>query len=356
MNASPELSRRAVLGGIAAAALGGASSAFADDAKKRLGLADFSYIVRMRKENKSETHPRFANALEMLEHLHTLGYGGLQTSVGGWTKEFAAKLRDKCENFGMYIEGSMSLPKTDAAVADFNTQIEIAKEAGVTLIRSFFTGSRRYEFFESVEAFKKFKEDSWAALKRAEPIAAKQRIKLAIENHKDVRAEELVEFLKRLGSENVGVTFDTGNNIALLEDPETTTELLAPHTFTLHLKDMAVQEYDDGFLLSEVVLGTGILDLKRIVDTCRRANPSAQFNLEMPARDPLKVPVLTKKYWATFETLPGAQLADTLAMVRKRKSATPLPRPTQLPMEDQLAFEEEQIKKCLTFARENLGL
>ncbi len=360
MIASNNISRRAMLGTIAAAGaavLTHGAKAFADGEKLRLGLADFSYIVRQRKDNKSEKFPRFAAyAMEMLEHLHDLGYGGLQTGIGSWQTDFSKKLREKREGLGMYFEGQIGMPKKEADVEGFSGKIAAMKEAGATVIRTVFTGNRRYEYFESAEQFKKFKEDNWTALKLAEPVAAKQKNRLAIENHKDLRAEELVVYLKRLGSEYVGVNFDTGNNVALLEDVESTTALLAPYTFTLHLKDVAVEEYDEGFLLSEVVLGDGMLDLKRIVDTCRRANPNAQYNLEMPARDPLKIPVLTKKYWNTFESMPAKQLADTLSMVRKKKSATPLPRVTHLPLEEQLAFEEEQIKKCLVYAREKLGL
>ena len=75
----------------------------------------------------------------------------------------------------------------------------------------------------------------------------------------------------------------------------------------------------------------------------------------MPARDPLKVPVFTKKYWATFDTLPATNLAESLSLVRKKKSA-PLPRVAHLPMDEQLSIEEEQIKKSLVYAREKLAL
>jgi sugar phosphate isomerase/epimerase len=352
------LTRRQMLGALAAGAATLASSprVFADGEKKRLGLADFSYIVRMKKDNRSEKFPRFASTLDMLEHLHELGYGGLQTSVRGWKKDFAAKLRDKREAHGMYIEGQIGLPKNEAGIPEFTASLEAAKEAGASVVRTVFTGNRRYEFFTSPEQFKKFKEDSWNSLKLAEAVVSKLKIRLAIENHKDLRSEELIDYLKRIGSEYIGVNFDTGNNLALLEDPEKTTALLAPYTFTLHLKDMGVDEYAEGFLISEVILGTGIIDLKAIVDTCLRLNPKVQFNLEMPARDPLKVPVFTKKYWATLDSLPATILADTLAMVRKKKSPTPLPHVSHLPLEEQLAFEEDQIKKCAVYAREKLGL
>ena len=75
---------------------------------------------------------------------------------------------------------------------------------------------------------------------------------------------------------------------------------------SVHLKDMAVQPDADGFLLSEVPLGTGMLDLPPASSPrCARRNPAIVFNLEMATRDPLKIPCLTDGYWVTFPRTPG---------------------------------------------------
>ncbi len=125
-------------------------------------------------------------------------------------------------------------------------------------------------------------------------------MRLGIENHKDWRVDEQVALLKQYSSEYVGVTLDTGNNLSVLDDPMETVEKLAPYTFNVHFKDMAVEETATGFLMSEVPLGDGLLDLKRMVDTIRGARPDVYFSLEMITRDPLDVPCVTDKYWATF--------------------------------------------------------
>src|SRR5262249_53709299 len=153
----------------------------------------------------------------------------------------------------------------------------------------------------------------------------------------------------------VGACVDTGNNIALLEDPLEVVETLAPRAYSVHLKDMAVAEYEEGFLLAEVPLGDGFLDLKKVVGTLRQAQPAVRFNLEMITRDPLKVPCLTPKYWATFESLPGRHLARTLALVRKH-AARSLPKLSGLAKEQQLAVEEDNVRKCLAYARKHLEL
>ena len=112
--------------------------------------------------------------------------------------------------------------------------------------------------------------------------------------------------MKRIDSEFVGVCLDTGNNIALLEEPTAMVEALAPWTFTVHLKDMGVEESKNGFLLSEVPLGAGCSTSRRSSRPSVKSNPKARFNLEMITRDPLSIPCLTDKYWATLERVPAA--------------------------------------------------
>src|SRR5688500_20290661 len=86
---------------------------------------------------------------------------------------------------------------------------------------------------------------------------------------------------------------------------------------------MAVASYDEGFLLSEVALGEGMLDIPGMVKGLQQRDPNTIFALEMITREPLKIPVFTKKYWATFDDtyspLPGRELARVLEIVRSSK-------------------------------------
>ena len=68
-------------------------------------------------------------------------------------------------------------------------------------------------------------------------------------------APELVALLQSIDSPFVGACVDFGNNLALLEDPDETIELLTPYAITTHLKDMARAANRVGFELSEVPLG-----------------------------------------------------------------------------------------------------
>jgi hypothetical protein len=124
---------------------------------------------------------------------------------------------------------------------------------------------------------------------------------------------------------------------------------------SVHLKDQAVQEYEDGFLLCDVPLGAGCLDLKKMVSILRAAQPDACFSLELITRDALKVPCLTEQYWVTFPDLPGRELARLLRLVRQHGADT-LPQVSRLPTEEQVALETRQVTESLRYAREELGL
>src|SRR5262249_49509031 len=181
-----------------------------------------------------------------------------------------------------------------------------------------------------------------------------QKVSVAIENHKGWGAGEQAGWMKRLSSEYVGVHLDFGNNVSFCEDPMFTLETLKPWIFSGHIKDMAVAPYEDGFLLSEVPMGEGFLDLKKMVDTLREKDPNMAFDLEMITRDPLKVPIFTDKYWVTFSDMPARHVARIMEIIEKHPPKKPLPKVSGLSPADQLKLEDEYNVACIKYARQNL--
>jgi sugar phosphate isomerase/epimerase len=321
-----------------------------------MGVALTSYALRWRAESPSATYPAFRDALDVLDHCVKLGAGGAQLGFGEWTADFAGRVRDRREALGLYLEGQIAVPGADEDLVPFEARLRLAYEAGATIVRTACLGGRRYETFRSPAEFEAFKQASWRSLERVEPILRRTRVQLAVENHKDWRADELAALMEHLGSEWMGVTLDFGNNLALVEDPMAVVEHLAPYAITTHVKDMAVEPYADGFLLSEVPLGVGVLNLPRIVDVCERHRPDIAWNLEMITRDPLKIPCLTDDYWSTFERVGGRDLARSLRLVASHPPKEPLPRIAHRNPADQLAFEEENNVRSFQYAREILGM
>jgi len=327
----------------------------------RLGICTDSYALRFRaSRDGGQDKERFAEPLGFLDHCHRLGAGGIQMNIGPQYEGYAVRLRRQAETYGMFVEGSAGLPKDQSDLERFEAEVVASKNSGVTVIRVLFPSrgtGRRYEAFNTAAEFHEACERGRRMLELAEPVATRHKVRLALENHKDQRVPEMLETLKRVSSEYVGICVDTGNNIAMLEDPMELVEAFAPWAFAVHLKDMAVQEYEDGFLLAEVPLGDGILDLPKVVQTLRSRHPEVRFSLEMMTRDPLNVPCLTDKYWAAMADVPGRDLARTLKMVRARGRKEALPRIIKvLSLPEQFMVEEENVRKCLAYARERLDL
>jgi sugar phosphate isomerase/epimerase len=311
-----------------------------------MGVIVHSYGLHTRDDRTLSDPVRFA------EFCRARGAAGVQLPIPAADPK---AVRDRFAALGLYLEGSVRAPKEADDAARFEADVAAAKAAGATVLRTVMLGGRRYETFRTADEYRAFTKQAARSLESAEPVCSRHKVTLAVENHKDYRAAELADVLRKLNSEYVGACVDTGNNIALLDDPHETVKILAPWAVTCHLKDMAVEEAADGFLLSEVPLGAGFLDLKRIVDTLRHSRPAIRFGLEMITRDPLRIPCLTDGYWATFGGVTGRELAASLALVRKH-AKKPLPRVTPLPPAEQRAAEDRNVRESFRYARERLGL
>jgi sugar phosphate isomerase/epimerase len=259
----------------------------------------------------------------------------------------------------MRVIWDVGFPRNEAGVAAFEAGVKTAKEAGAISLHAAMT-NRRYEEFNDFATFKTSFENNQKSIAMAEPILRKYQMRLGLENHKGWRSAEQAAWLKRLGSEWVGVHFDFGNNVSLCEDPNDTLKNLLPYIFASHIKDMAVQPYEDGFLLSEVPLGEGFLDIKGMVATLQKKDPNMAFDLEMITREPLKIPVFTDKYWVTFDDayspLPARDLAHILEIVHKKPPQTPPPHTAGLSPEDFLKLEDQCVSRSIDWARKNLSL
>lgn len=304
-------------------------------------------------------HRNRAGAFDILEHCRGLGLGAVRMSLRSPDLDAARELRRKLDAYEMRLIVSLPPPKEDGAVEPYQALVKAAAEAGAVTTHASFTG-RRYEEFDTFEQFKAGFERHQRSVERAEPFLRRHRMKLAIENHKGWRALEHAAWINRVGSEWVGACYDFGNNLSLCEDPADTLRILGPLTIYVSFKDMAVEPYEDGFLLSEVPLGEGILDLPHMVSVLQQKDPDMIFALEMITRDPLKIPVFTKKYWATFDDsvspLPGRDLARILDIVRRNPPRAPLPRVTGLSPADALKLEDEFVRRSIEYVRKNLPL
>jgi sugar phosphate isomerase/epimerase len=305
---------------------------------------------------------RILSADRLMRLAAEIGAAGAHGGMTDVSFEWARRTRRLKEELDMYLEIQTFLPRPERVEGpcpdpdEFEHAVKVAKAAGATSLRVVCLLGRRYELMASRADWQEAVAGFHRQIAAAVPIVERHRMPLGIENHKDWRVEQQLALLEQYSSEYLGVCLDTGNNLAVLDDPIETVEKLAPWTVNVHFKDMAMEECESGFLLSEVPLGEGMLDMPRITGIIRRARPDVRFSLEMIVRDPLLVPCLTDRFWASFDDLNGIHLARALSRIRSGRRTGPLPRITGLSPDQRLALEHELVERSINYAREYLGL
>ena len=343
--------RREMMLGGAALAAASAMPAFAADQPSPLGVSQTAltiYLRSLRAANGGKVDP-----IQVVDHVHSLGGAGVQFAVP--LDADLKKLRARLEQHRMFLQGDVDqLSGAMKNLAAFEQALKNYKALGADCVRTKLFG-RRYEDFKSLQAYKDARARAAIALDTCVPIAERVGIALAMENHKDLTVDEQVEVLRKYSSAYLGATVDFGNSIALCDDPVEVVKKLAPFAKTTHIKNMAVRNYADGFLLSEVLFEDGFMDVPALWQILKKANPAIKPVHEMITRDPLKIPVLTNEYWATWPDRSARYLAGTLRMVAANASKKPLPVVSNLSPEQQLQVENGNNRRCFAWARKALA-
>jgi sugar phosphate isomerase/epimerase len=349
------VTRRAALATIIAATTARAFAAVETPRMTRLGLVIYNCAIRRKWLQQREPAVDLFEPLTFLRHCRDVGAGGMQASLGVLDAARVKALRGFADEHRMFIDGIVNPPKDDGDLSRFEAEVRTASEVGVQAVRTVVMPGRRYEQFKSLAEVRDAEARALKMLELAAPIMTKYRVRLAVENHKDQRIDERLALYKHLSCEFIGATVDTGNSFALLDDPYGVIEALAPYAFSVHLKDQALRQDPDGFLLGDIPLGQGGFDLKRMVATLRRAKPDIRMSLELITRDALKVPCLTERYWSSMSPVGGADLARTLRFVREHETDA-VQQVSSLPLDKQVELEDANIAASLKYAREELSL
>lgn len=190
----------------------------------------------------------------------------------GWFKDLKAQL-DEYGFDRVYAWGhpdGLERGKNQEAYDDMIANIAHAKAIGADVMRV--VGSslmfRHEPHGPQIEALTKmFKE----AVKRAEELG----VKMAIENHIDFTADEILQLLEAVNSEYLGLNFDTGNFLRLLDDPVRGMEKLAPYVYATHVKDLLPDKHAspaDWFFFAGVPVGQGLIDNQKLAEYLQKAH------------------------------------------------------------------------------------
>ncbi len=194
------------------------------------------------------------------------------------------RLRDTLDSYGFervwawgHPDGLCSGTNRQAA-RDLVRHLAYAQKIGASVMR-IAGGSRRTR----PASFSVHKRRLGGMLRKLLPAAEQHGVLLALENHIDLMADEMVDLMDSLDSPWLGVCLDTGNNLRLFEDPLVVAEKLAPYTRATHIKDLGVLRGDpkEFSFWPSVPLGQGLVDIGRVIALLKKARYKGLLAIEV---------------------------------------------------------------------------
>ena len=292
----------------------------------------------------------------------------------GYDQGHLEKVRMHADGLGLSLEmgmgcidghSSLFKPELGTAAEQITKAIGAAQVLGCRTVQCFI-GNLHNRLQHG--PFEQRLKDAGEAVKSVRPLIAETGVRVAIENHGDATARELAALIEEIGPEYAGVCLDSGNPVAIAEDPLLAVEVLAPYALMTAFRDSLVWRVPEGAMAQWVPLGAGNTDLPAMVEVLRRRAPAdVSFSLELivggapkpvPYMDPeselwRKVGEATlAKDFVRFVALAEKGPAGPVEVVWRPESGEPSPELHAQLKEQQRRNAEDGVRYC----REVLGL
>lgn len=284
-------------------------------ARLPIGLCVYgiSYTTGYVGKNSPRAHPRPLNATEFLDLATQLGLASVEMPLSyiaedehpGKLADLAAQTAER--GLGLVIDGPM------LEVATFRRHLERAHAMGATVVRCILShvlcGER--SAIGGLEGWRRHLDEMARRLAEVAPIAEDLGLRIGVENHQDATSDDLVWLCERVNSPAVGITLDTGNPLAVAEDPVLFAQRVLPHLVHVHLKDYRMTQTAHGYRLFHCPIGAGVVDFAALFDLFATI-PNLTPHIEMAWLGERHIRILDEDWWAGFEPRPIAALLPIL--------------------------------------------
>jgi sugar phosphate isomerase/epimerase len=198
--------------------------------------------------------------------------------------DFLKRLRDTLDGYGFERVWAWGHPDglrsgTDGTAAkDLVRHLAIARQLGASVMR-IVGGSRRTR----PASWPTHKRQLVKMLRGLAGAAEENGVVMAIENHIDMLADEMVDLITTIDSPWLGVCLDTANNLRLFEDPLAVAKALAPFARATHIKDVSVLRGNprDFSFWPSVPLGEGLVDVAGVLGYLKQAKYKGLLAVEV---------------------------------------------------------------------------
>ncbi len=223
-----------------------------------------------------------------------------------------ALLRDTAQQYGMKVI-------VDAGIADAEELRRLIQAAHVVsgmerpVVRVVMTGALCGDRRTLASGWHAHYNAVLEILRSVAPLARDLGVSIAVENHQDATSWDLVNLCEEAGPDAVGVCLDTGNALAVCEDPLEAAKRLAPYVRHVHLKDYRLYFAADGFRLARCVAGDGVVDFPGILAALADTPHTLLPGIEVGAQASRHVTLLQDDWWSPYGVRP---ITDLLAVLR----------------------------------------
>ncbi|MFO7715210.1 sugar phosphate isomerase/epimerase family protein [Desulfosarcina sp.] len=259
--------------------------------KMKLGLHTYTLHLWGLGQNwgiVAEPRPKAMNLIQLMDKAVEWGLDGLHiTGCDLETKDDGrlAQVKAAAQTRNLYLEYNFSRdeafdPRLTDPIAD---GIRIAQKLGADLAKISLDIRRPRPLYGSC-----FHPTVMAQLctvydevKAALPLVERTGIRLALENHTETFADEILWLIAQIDHPLVGACVDTVNSMAVLENPEAAVNKLAPYAFCNHFCDHKLDRDQFGIRFHGVALGDGDIDCLKVYKTICKVSPTDRITFEI---------------------------------------------------------------------------
>jgi len=223
---------------------------------------------------------------EMLQLASDLALDGVEIApdhVPDWSDSCLKSLADDIHTHGLYVDldDSTGLLYEAAASEEHRAHVEgmlkAADMLGAVNLREIVGIDRSGSKASVVSQLSAAKKHLHTLI----PLCQEHGVRLCIENHGDITADELAALIDSADSEWVRCCLDTGNLAFLREDVVESTRLLAPYALTCHYSDTHIKGQPWGVIMECGPFGGGVCDLAAATRILADLAPDIHLNLEV---------------------------------------------------------------------------
>jgi sugar phosphate isomerase/epimerase len=165
-----------------------------------------------------------------------------------------------------------------------------------------------------------------ALILRLAPVLRERGARLLLKTHEEITTTEIVELVRRVGPDLLGVALDPVNVVCRMEEPLAAARRVAPYVASIHVDDAILRFEPDGVRRYLAPVGEGVLDWNALLALV----PQARIWLEMHSGQ-FSMPVFDPDWLRAQPDIAVAEYGAVLALAN-RWGSRPVPwdqsRPT----------------------------